>query len=51
MPERKIAVADDLILDFSGLFDVEAAPEPPESPVEPLLVAGAGIHQRSRKSP
>lgn len=36
MPERKIAVADDLILDFSGLFDVEAAPELPESPVERL---------------
>ena len=43
MPEEKVAIADDLILDFSGLFDVvETAPEPPESPVETFLESGRG---------
>lgn len=34
--EARVAIAEDLVLDFSGLF----TEEPPESPVEPLTSAG-----------
>lgn len=37
--EAKVAITDDLILDFTGLFS-ESPPEAPESPVEPFLGAG-----------
>ena len=41
MPETKVAIAEDLILDFSGLFTGEPPEkEAPESPVEPFLGAG-----------
>lgn len=39
MTEAKVAITDDLILDFTGLFS-ESPPEAPESPVEPFLGAG-----------
>lgn len=39
MTEAKVAITDDLILDFTGLFS-ESPPEAPESHVEPLLGAG-----------
>lgn len=39
MTEAKVAITDDLILDFTGLFS-ESPPEAPESPAEPLLRAG-----------
>jgi len=38
MTEAKVAITDDLILDFTGLFS-ESPPEAPESHVEPLLGA------------
>lgn len=38
MTEAKVAITDDLILDFTGLFS-ESPPEAPESRVEPLLGA------------
>jgi len=41
MPETKAAIAEDLVLDFSGLFTGEPPEkEAPESPVEPFLGAG-----------
>ena len=41
MPETKVAIAEDLVLDFSGLFTGEPPEkEAPESPVEPFLRAG-----------
>lgn len=41
MPETKVAIAEDLILDFSGLFTGEPPEkEAQESPVEPFLGAG-----------
>lgn len=41
MPETRVAIAEDLVLDFAGLFS-EQTPEKqaPESPVEPLLGRG-----------
>lgn len=39
--ETRIAVAEDLVLDFSGLFSpIEGEKQAPESPTEPLLRAG-----------
>lgn len=41
MPEDRVAIAEDLVLDFSGLFAGEPPEkQPPESPVEPLLREG-----------
>ncbi len=41
MPETKVAIAEDLVLDFSGLFTGEPPEkQAPESPVEPFLGAG-----------
>lgn len=51
--EARVAIAEDLVLDFSGLFTGEPPEkQAPESPVEPLL--GAGEYEKplpSRKSP
>lgn len=39
--EARVAIAEDLVLDFSGLFTGEPPEkQAPESPVEPLLGAG-----------
>lgn len=39
--ETRIAVAEDIVLDFAGLFSpIEGEKQAPESPVEPLLGAG-----------
>lgn len=39
--ETRIAVAEDIVLDFAGLFSpIEGKKQAPESPVEPLLGAG-----------
>lgn len=40
MGENRVAIADDLILDFTGLFTGEAPKQAPESHVEPLLGKG-----------
>ena len=49
MPETKVAITDDLILDFTGLFS-ESPPEAPESPVEPFLGAeGTGDREAAQK--
>lgn len=47
MTEAKVAITDDLILDFTGLFS-ESPPEAPESHVEPLLGAEWTGRPRSR---
>ena len=40
MEENRVAIAEDLVLDFTGLFAVDmGAKQAPESPVEPLLQA------------
>lgn len=39
--ETRIAVAEDIVLDFAGLFSpIEGEKQAPESPVEPFLGAG-----------
>lgn len=39
--EARVAIAEDLVLDFAGLFSpIEGEKQAPESPVEPLLGAG-----------
>lgn len=39
--EARVAIAEDLVLDFSGLFTGEPPEkQAPESPVEPFLGAG-----------
>ena len=39
--ETRIAVAEDIVLDFAGLFSpIEGEKQAPESPTEPLLRAG-----------
>lgn len=39
--ETRIAVAEDIVLDFAGLFPpIEGEKQAPESPTEPLLRAG-----------
>lgn len=39
--ETRIAVAEDIVLDFAGLFSpIEGKKQAPESPTEPLLRAG-----------
>ena len=39
--EARVAIAEDLVLDFSGLFSgIIQGKQDPESPVEPLLGAG-----------
>lgn len=49
MTEAKVAITDDLILDFTGLFS-ESPPEAPESHVEPLLGAeGTGDREAAQK--
>ena len=40
MEENRVAIAEDLVLDFTGLFAVDmSAKQAPESPVEPFLQA------------
>lgn len=49
MTEAKVAITDDLILDFTGLFS-GSPPEAPESHVEPLLGAeGTGDRGATQK--
>lgn len=51
MTEAKVAITDDLILDFTGLFS-GSPPEAPESPVEPLLTReGTGDRETIQKPP
>lgn len=39
--ETRIAVAEDIVLDFAGLFSpIEGEKQAPESPTEPFLRAG-----------
>lgn len=41
MGENRVAIAEDLVLDFTGLFAVDmSAKQAPKSPAEPLLQAG-----------
>lgn len=41
MPETRVAIAEDLVLDFAGLFSEQTpGKQAPESPVEPLLRRG-----------
>lgn len=50
--ETRIAVAEDIVLDFAGLFSpIEGEKQAPESPTEPLLRAGEYKTLQSRKSP
>lgn len=50
--ETRIAVAEDIVLDFAGLFSpIEGEKQAPESPTEPLLRAGELKPLQSRKSP
>lgn len=50
--ETRIAVAEDIVLDFAGLFSpIEGEKQAPESPVEPLLGAGEyKNHYRAAKA-
>lgn len=51
--ETRIAVAEDIVLDFAGLFSpIEGEKQAPESPTEPLLRAVEYKKPlQSRKSP
>ena len=50
--ETRIAVAEDIVLDFAGLFSpIEGEKQAPESPTEPLLRAGEyKNHYRAAKA-
>lgn len=50
--EARVAIAEDLVLDFSGLFTGEPPEkQAPESPVEPFLGAGELKPLPNHKSP